>query len=160
ALPIFDDEGRRLVHVGLDYSFINPGNGTAQFQSQPEYDGPFVGTNGNVVSVPFFVDTGAVPARHYQLFNAEARAGFGAWYLQSELRYAVLDQTSGLTSTLPAFYVQSGYFLTGDVRPYNKVAGVFGRVKPQHKFGEEGGYGALEVAARYSYMDLNGPGFQ
>jgi phosphate-selective porin OprO/OprP len=65
-----------------------------------------------------------------------------------------------LTSTLSAFYVQSGYFLTGEVRPYNKVAGVFGRVRPLHNFGEDGGLGALEVAARYSYMDLNGLNFE
>src|SRR5262245_20272680 len=159
ALPLYENDGEQLIHVGLDYSFINPGNGIAQFQSQPEYDGPFVGTNGNVPAVPFFIDTGAVTVSHYQLFNAEVGGGVGSWYMQSELRYAVMSQTSGPTTTLPTFYIQSGYFLTGEVRPYNKVAGVFGRVKPLHKLGEDG-WGALELAARYSYMDLNGPGFQ
>jgi len=159
ALPIYGDDGARLLHVGLGYSFLNPGNGTAQFQSPPEYVGPFVGTNGNVVSVPSFVDTGAVTASHYQLFNAEAGGEIGSWYMQSELRYAVIDQTGGPAATLPAFDLQSGYFVTGEIRPYNRTAGVFGRVKPIHKFGEEG-WGALEVAARYSYIDLNGPGFE
>jgi phosphate-selective porin OprO/OprP len=159
ALPVYADGGRRGVHLGVDYSFINPGSGAAQFGSPPEFAGPFVGTAGNLASVPNFIDTGPVSASHYHLFNAEAGGVLGSWYAQSELRYAIVSESSGRTSTLPAFYVQSGYFLTGEVRPYNKVAGVFGRVRPLHCFGEDGGLGAFEVALRYSYMDLNGMDF-
>jgi len=160
ALPVYDDNGRRGIHLGADYSYINPGSGAAEFGTPPEFEGPFVGTAGNLASVPNFIDTGAVSASHYHLLNVEAGGVLGSWYGQSELRYAIVSESSGRTSTLPALYVQSGYFLTGEVRPYNKVAGVFGRVRPLRCFGEDCGLGAFEIAARYSYMDLNGQDFE
>jgi len=61
---------------------------------------------------------------------------------------------------LPAAYPQMGDLLTGEVRPFNKTAGVFGRLKPSRPWGDDGGWGALELAARYSYLDLNGLGFE
>jgi phosphate-selective porin OprO/OprP len=75
-------------------------------------------------------------------------------YAQSELRYAFVQLTNGNTVTLPTFYVQSGYFLTGEKRPYSRQNAVFGRVKPLQDFGC-GGSGAWEATARYSYANFN-----
>lgn len=158
ALPYLDADEDRLVHVGADYSFVAPSSETVDFQNTPEFNGPLVGALGNLASVPSFVNTGVVGARQYQLFDIEAAFKLGSWYAQSELTYAVVNGTSGNTATLPGFYVQSGYFLTGESRPYNKIGGVFARVRPLAPFGEEGGFGALELAARYSYLSLNGAG--
>ncbi len=41
------------------------------------------------------------------------------------------------------------------MRPYNRTAGVLGRVKPLQNFKPGEGWGAWELAARYSYIDLN-----
>ncbi|MCY2964262.1 MAG: porin, partial [Planctomycetota bacterium] len=59
----------------------------------------------------------------------------------------------------PSLYTQVGYFLTGEHRPYLKKAGAIDRVKPFRNvkfFDNDGtGWGAWEIAARYSYIDLN-----
>ena len=52
------------------------------------------------------------------------------------------------------FYVYLSYFLTGEHRPYKMTSGVFDRVKPNRNF-LDGGCGALELAGRYSHLDLD-----
>ena len=65
--------------------------------------------------------------------------------------------TSVKSSTLkdPSFlsyYAQTSFFITGEHRPYK--LGVFTGVEPETSFGN-GGFGALELAARYSHLDLD-----
>ena len=55
-------------------------------------------------------------------------------------------------------YVQASYFLTGEHRPYKTSNGTFDKVKPLKNYGKEGGPGAWELAARYSYLNLNDAG--
>jgi phosphate-selective porin OprO/OprP len=53
-------------------------------------------------------------------------------------------------------YAQVSFFLTGEHRPYEPDYGRFGRVRPKANIDPaEGGFGAFEVAARYSYLDLD-----
>jgi len=172
GLLFYNEEANQILHVGGDYSFISPAGKSIRFANQAEFGGPFIvqqpnanapagspqSLAGNLGSLPFIIDTGAVPVSNYQLFNVEGGAAAGSWYMQTEARYAVLNQLSGKNSILPTYYAETGYFLTGEVRPYNKLAGVFSRVKPIRKWGEDGGLGALEAAFRYSYADFNGFG--
>ena len=55
------------------------------------------------------------------------------------------------------FYGYFSYFLTGENRKYKKENGVFSRVKPNKNFhwGRGKGKGAIELAARYSELDLS-----
>lgn len=154
ALPFYADDGSALLHLGLDYSLTRPSTQTLEYRNQPEFGGPFIGATGSTPSVPFFVDTGVMSATSSNLFNAEIAAVKNHAYIQSELTYALVNLTNGSTATFPGYYAQAGYFLTGETRSYNKLAGVLGRVKPIHNWGEPCGYGAVELAARYSYLDL------
>ena len=52
-------------------------------------------------------------------------------------------------------YAEAGFFLTDDSRPYK--GGAWGTVKPKKPLGS-GGFGALQVNARYDYLDLNSSG--
>lgn len=54
-------------------------------------------------------------------------------------------------------YGQISYVITGERREYNKARGVFGPIVPAKpvRFGRDGGWGAWEVAARMSHVDLN-----
>ena len=53
-------------------------------------------------------------------------------------------------------YVLVSYFLTGEQRPYQRRRGIFGRVPLRQRFSWKDRYfGAWEVAARYSHLDLN-----
>jgi phosphate-selective porin OprO/OprP len=61
-------------------------------------------------------------------------------------------------------YVQLGWFLTGEHRPYDRIAGAIDRVRPFEDFfwvrdangAHRAGTGAWEVAVRYSHIDLDG----
>ncbi len=154
ALPYYAEDGSSLLHLGVDYSLTRPSTQTLEYRNQPEFGGPFIGATGNTPSVPFFVDTGVMSATSSNLFNAEIAAVRNQAYIQSELTYALVSLTNGGTATFPGYYAQAGYFVTGETRSYNKLAGVLGRVKPLHNWGEPCGYGAVELAARYSYLDL------
>ena len=52
------------------------------------------------------------------------------------------------------FYVYGSYFLTGENRRYNTKSGSFDMVKPKKNFKWGESLGAIELAARYSALDL------
>jgi len=53
-------------------------------------------------------------------------------------------------------YVEGSVVLTGEAHPYDVDRHAWSRPKPDHPFSlAEGGIGALEIAARYSTVDLN-----
>jgi len=156
---LVDNNDQGVVHLGGGYSFIDPANDLLRYRNQPEFFVAETGGAGLVpagvpTNVPAFVDTGLIPASNVSLFNAELGASRGAFHAQSEVFYAVIDQDGGPMLTFPGAYAQAGYILTGESRPYNRKSGVFGRVVPDNPYGD-GGAGAWEVAARWSYIDLN-----
>ena len=61
-------------------------------------------------------------------------------------------------------YAYVSYFLTGENRPYDRKLGVFDRVRPYEDFFRvrtddgsiETGWGAWELAYRFSYIDILG----
>ena len=75
-------------------------------------------------------------------FGLEAAAVVGAFHVQAEYSDGTIDNTD-----VDGFYVQAGYVLTGETRPYK--GGKFKRVKPAGKIG------AWEVVARYEDGDGN-----
>lgn len=162
-LPV-DCGDERLVHLGVDYSFNDPGRGLVQYVSTNEFfvgQNPTLGPGGlsvlPIVGVPPFVNTGAIPTEHANLLNFEGAVSFGRLVVQSEARWAVAEQTSGASDTLPGAYTHVRYVLTGETIPYNRKSGVFGRVKPFAPVDLWcGQWGAWEIAARWSYIDLNG----
>jgi phosphate-selective porin OprO and OprP len=56
-------------------------------------------------------------------------------------------------------YAEAAWSLTGETHPYNPATAAYGSLIPDHPVllfgGEGGGYGAWELAARYSYINLN-----
>lgn len=146
-----------LLHIGGGFSFLDPSNDQFQFRNQPEV---FVGEEGGGVlagtnpKLSPFVNTGEIDANNASLFSAELAAAHGSFYAQSEFVYAHVDQINGPSLGFSGAYAYCGYFLTGEKRPYNGKAGVYGSVTPRKSVGEEGGIGAWEIATRYSYIDL------
>jgi len=156
AVAMEDKQADFLIHTGLGYSFINSPTNQFQYRGNPEYLGPqsAPGVPAAVSGIPFFTDTGLIAAKDANLFNGELASTWGPWHAQSEMRYNLLNQTAGGSVGFPSFYAQTGYILTGEHRPYNKPQAVLGRVKPTNAVGK-GGAGAWELAARYSWVDLN-----
>jgi phosphate-selective porin OprO/OprP len=105
---------------------------------------------------PVFVDTGAFVAERVDAALAEGAFLDGAFSLQSE--YAIVRvKRSELESPLfHAYYVSASYALTGEARPYRANLGWIRRIRPKRELRDgSGGLGAFEIAARFSYIDLN-----
>jgi len=147
GLPWHEDGGRKLAHVGASASFRNP-DSTVQYKSRPEM---------HLSST--YVDTGAISASEAMLYGGEAAIVLGAVSLQGEYIYARVNPRGMNDLSFQGAYVQASYFLTGENRRYKSSSGAFNRVRPNQDFGKSSdgskGWGAWEVAARYSFVDVN-----
>lgn len=77
-------------------------------------------------------------------FGIEAAAVSGPFHIQAEY-FDAEEFDDGLETDIDGFYVQAGYVITGEVRPYKN--GTFKKIKPATKAG------AWEVVARYEDGD-------
>ncbi len=68
------------------------------------------------------------------------------------------DLEVGGNADFEHYYAQLSYVITGEHRDYKRIRGAHGIVKPKHNFGEEGGFGAIEAAVRYSVLDFKDNG--
>lgn len=83
-------------------------------------------------------------------FNIDAALSFGSWRMTGEYYYNMVSLESGADPVnFSGFYVQSAYLLTGENHAWNYREGEFTQVRADSK------KGAWEVAARYSYLNLN-----
>jgi len=172
-LPIFKNEGRQLLHLGmsvmqrsLDNNATSPG------------DRPLVRGGASKSEIPNVMQTGTIygPFGQYYL-NPELAMVYGRWSMSAEYLYTFLPVTYGKQNAAgqysdprgftdyTGYYVETGYFLTkGDYRRYDQRIGAFGRTVPfengwlmrgknkQISFGR----GAVQLLARYTYLDLTG----
>ena len=102
----------------------------------------------------YFLDTGRIGEVDHSVFKGlEAAAVLGPVSFQSEYVATRVTRTGALADPgFSGWYAATSWFLTGEARPYDFTAGDFARVIPT------GRRGALEIAARYSVMDLNDVG--
>lgn len=149
----------RLVHLGLGYTWRRPtqdnatvGSGSSatttsavSFSARPESN-----------QAPALVSTGTLAdTQRYSLVGAEFAAAAAALSLQAEYDWVRVARDNGRDDlAFTSGYAQLAYTLTGEARPYRADRGVFDAIRPAHPFGAEG-WGAFELAARVSQMDLN-----
>lgn len=174
-LPQYDEPsgGRYYTHLGLGHYFSAPNDHNVNFRTIPElYIGQFnqsasgpnqqptpTTTNG----MPFFVATGNLSVYNYNVLGSELLWVRGPLSLQAEGMLNIVNQTAGDNLYFTGGYATLGYFLTGEHRPYDRRAGAIDRIKPfenvfrvRSREGVCGGWGAWEVAARISTLNLNG----
>jgi phosphate-selective porin OprO/OprP len=97
---------------------------------------------------------------HVDLLGLEASGVYGPFSLQGEYVKADISRHFGLAEpTYKGYYAEASYFLTGESRTYNAKQGKFDRVSPKWQFSpKEGQWGAWQIAARFSDLDLNDQG--
>lgn len=100
------------------------------------------------------LDTGALPAEIVTAAGVEFLGIWGPFTLQGEYMRNWADYRRLETLSYDGGYLQGSWVLTGESRPYSVASGVANRVLPAAPLGE-GGWGALELAARFSTLDLN-----
>ena len=196
GLPLYEEEGRKLLHLGISDGYRNGKNNLAtspfrfmQLRARPEMrDDVPAGSPSSAQAVPNsnsnrLIDTGQLAAAVNTSWawnscksgdRSLCRPSTGG--IASTARWA--SRQAGLTFN-PAIspgqnymfnggYVQLAYTLTGENRGYDKKLGTLAR----YYYGAGGPYtnawfvrdengrlnvgtGAVEIAARYSYVNLN-----
>jgi len=142
------------IHFGGACSVIAPTSDSVQYRNEPEF---FV-SDSISGATPFFVDTSLIAMETVHLFAGEVAATSGPWHGQGEIVYALVDRQTASSVVFSGASFQTGYILTGEHRPYDSKNAVLGRIVPHQNFGSDGGCGAWEIAARWSYLDLNDGG--
>jgi phosphate-selective porin OprO/OprP len=184
GLPIYQDDGRQLIHVGLSATNKNFKDDPFRIRQRPEAH-----------QTERFVDTGQFQADGLTTYTFEVAGVFGRFWFAAEHTMAEADTATAVFEDVtvvdssdpnnlvfsivpkmrtacadpncmdgddlgdPSFsgtYVQAGFFLTDDHRRYKTSAGSFDRMKPSRNYGDGGG--AVELAVRYSTLDLTDEG--
>lgn len=139
--PVYENKGANMFHIGAAFH-LRDFDSTARFRARPESH--FAGR---------YVDTGSFVADSATILGLELATVQGPWWGAAEYITADVDASSVGDPTFGGFYVQTGYFLTGEHRAFKPSGGVFNRIKPNANWGKDGG-GAWEIKARYSTLDL------
>ena len=146
------------IHVGASGSYVfspadlgssaTPPRHAIRFRDRPEIR----------VESTRLIDTGAIDAAHSSVLGLEFGANWKSFYLQGEHFWFDIERRDSSTQSDPDFtgyYLQGSWILTGESRRYNAVTGSFQNPRPKDVFSREGGFGAWELAARFSNMNLN-----
>ncbi len=99
-----------------------------------------------------YVSTGAVGVSD-RMIGVEGLYINGPFSIQAEYANADVDRLAGLSSDFNTYYVAGSFFITGDMRNLDVKKGELGRTKILNPV-TSGGWGALELAARYDSVDL------
>lgn len=137
-----------VLHLGVAYSEENPRGyrdgrdvhheASARLRARPE---------AGLTDIRL-VDSGAlVTADKIKRTGLEGIWIKGPFSLQAEALQTTVTRDGQPDYTGDGQYAMASYFLTGESRPYN--AGAVANVKPAHA------YGAVELLARYSRIDLD-----
>jgi len=140
-LPMLSEDERNIVHLGVSVRYDEATQGL-QYRSGPE-----------VRDAPMFVDTGQFDANSAMLVNLEAGWRKGPLWIQGELTRNDVDAPDLGNPTFSGYNIVGSWTVTGEMRPYNRRGGIFGPL-PIARDVDHGGHGALELALRWSDIDL------
>jgi phosphate-selective porin OprO and OprP len=149
GVPLRRQEGARLLHLGAALSLRDPPNGQLRYRAKPENH-----LLEDVLATPSF------PAQDARVLGLEAALVHGPFHLQAEAFDVEVSSRERGDPSFGGLYVQAGYFLTGEHRPYTTSGlsgGAFDRVRPKRPIERDWASGAWEVALRYSKVDLESP---
>lgn len=136
-------DGSRFMHVGAAWRHRPDDNGSIRYRGRP---GSNVADN--------FVDTGDFAATGAHHVGVEALWNQGGLSVLGEY---ILARVSAPTYGNPLFqgvYLTGSWVLTGEHRDYDRAAGLARRLVPR------GRWGAPEIVARYSAVDLESRGIR
>lgn len=162
GLPWYADDGKKLLHLGLAYSRRNPNGARTVYGSvRPESRlSLFRYASSDNLPVGFRLQDAR--ADDVNLFGGEAALVYNRFSLQGEYTLANVKSTFGGDLNFSGYYAQASVFLTDDYRAYRNKEGLFDYPKVKHpvKFtklaeDEKRGWGAWELAARWSSVDLD-----
>lgn len=141
-LPFVSEDESNIVHLGGGLRFDNAKQ-PLQFFTEPEFN-----------RSPLFVDTDRIEADGARTYNLEAAWRRGPYWIAGEYVRTNVDAPASGDPNFGGFHVSGSWILTGEMRDYNYISGIWGPV-PVARSVYQGGWGAWELGARYSTLDLS-----
>ena len=140
-----------LMHVGGGVVYRNPNGGTIDVDQRDAVIHIIDSKNLNADFTGLADDAIA--------WNVEAGGVWGPFHVMGQYVNMNVDrETTGADDvTLDAWYVDVGWFLTGESKNYDAGKGQWGSIKPKGIVGK-GGIGAWEIAVRYEQADYTDTG--
>jgi phosphate-selective porin OprO/OprP len=139
--PAFLQNESNLLHVGLGLRHSDAKQ-PLRARSEPEFD-----------NAPIYVDTGSFSADDLMTYNLEAYWRNGPYMLGFEYIGTDVDSPQSGNPFLSGYHLTGSWAITGEMRAYRKRSGTFDPL-PVARPVNQGGWGAVEVAFRYSNTDL------
>lgn len=121
---------------------------TIRFRDRPELR----------ISGTRLIDTGSIDADHAFAAGLEFLARWRNFLLQGESFRFGIERARPTTLSDPQFsgyYLEGSWVLTGEPHRYNAATAAMQNPRPRKDFARSGGWGAWELAMRYSHVDLN-----
>ena len=140
APAVFQNESN-LLHVGLGLRHSNTKQ-ALRVRRQPEFN-----------NAPLYVDTEPFSADDQMTYNLEAYWRNGPYMLGFEYVGMDVDSPQSGNPYLSGYHLTGSWALTGEMRSYRKRSGTFNPL-PVSRPVNQGGWGAVELAFRYSNTDL------
>jgi len=140
-----DFQTNRLMHLGINYSYVDAAENNVQYKSRPECH-----------IAPIAVDTGPILANNANLIGGEVAFVMNSLSFQGEYIRSFVDPEEGDGLQFAGYYAYVSYFPTGETQPYDTTQGVFTRVRPKRNLSfRNRTCGGVEIYARYSHLDLS-----
>lgn len=173
AAPEFDEQTGFLARLalrpltGADYDLHIGGSFSTVFDAADTAAGPAVAETLRLRERPELrvdgarlVDTGAIASGGLNAYGAELGFSWKNLHAAGEYFWIDLDRRgTGPAAFDPGFsgwYVQGAWTLTGERHQWQAASGGFRGIRPAKPFdASKGEWGAFEIAARYSVLDLN-----
>jgi len=143
------------VHVGANVQGVlrvaDTGAGAAKITQLRLRERPELRVDGTRL-----VDTNALNASGLTAYGAELGAYYRNLQVSAEAFRIDVDRVGAFNPTFGGWYVQGAWTLTGESHAWNSTNGGFRGIRPATSFNPaDGAWGAVEIAARYSVLDLN-----
>lgn len=131
-------EGKSFMHLGVAGRYVGADNDTLRYKGRPE---------SNVADN--YVDTGNLTADHAWHLGLEALWNEGPFSVLAEYNRAWVDSSASGDPSFSGYYLTASWVITGETRPYDRTVGYARRIMPK------GHWGAPELVARFSHVDLD-----
>ena len=140
-VPAVSQDESNLLHLGLGLRHSDAKQ-PLRYRSRPEFN-----------NAPLYADTGVISAEDALTWNLEAYWRKGPYLLGYEYFGVEVNSAGSGDPEFSGHSLTGSWAVTGEMRAYRKRSGVFNPL-PVSRPVNRGGWGALELAARYSRLDL------
>ncbi len=150
GLPVYNVEyGYKVLHIGASYEYRYQDNKKLLYSFRPEAH-----------LAPVYLKATFDYVKNTNNLNTEFLFIKQTLSFESEFTVSYIKPSATSTLTNPiysafAYYGTISWFITGEHKNYVTSKTTFDRVTPKKNFGQDGGFGAIELSIRYSDVNLN-----